>query len=145
MTSSFAQRSVYDKTVLNAVVWLLQIGLAVYLVIQSVISLYEGGAYIRETFDRIGIGQWFRHFTATAELAGSIGLLIPPLCGLAALGLAGVMIGAITTELSVRTPTGAVLPAILLVLYLIVAWYRWPTTKALVDSVLRRGSPGDHQ
>lgn len=127
-----------DKSVLNGVVWLLQIGLAVFLVYQSVISLYEGGAYIRETFDRIGIGQWFRHFTATVELLGCIGLLIPPLCGLAALGLVGVMIGAITTELSVRTPAGAVLPAILLVGFAVVAFYRWPETKALVNRVLRR-------
>ncbi len=135
---SLARRSTRDATVLNVAVWILQIGLAGYLVYQSVIPLYEGASYERETFDRIGFGQWFRHFTATVELLGCIGLLIPPLCGPAALGLAGVMIGAITTELSVRTPAGAVLPAILLVLYLIVAWYRWPTTKTLIDRVLKR-------
>lgn len=136
--NSLAGRSTRDATLLNVLVWILQIALAGYLVYQSVLPLYEGGSYERETFDRIGLGQWFRHFTATVELLGSIGLLIPPLCGLAALGLAGVMIGAIITEFSVRTPAGAVLPAILLALYLIVAWYRWPTTKALIEKVFRR-------
>lgn len=133
---SFARRSPKDANVLNVAIWVLQIGLAGYYVIYSAIPLYEGGAYIRETFERIGIGQWFRHFTATVEVAGAIGLLIPPLCGLAALGLVGVMIGAITTELSVRTPDGAVLPAILLVLCAVVAYYRWPQTVELVRRFL---------
>lgn len=133
----FARRSPYDKTVLNLVVWLLQIGLAVFMVVQSAIPLYQGGEYNIETFDRIGFGQWFRYFTATVETAGAIGLLIPPLSGLAALGLVGVMIGAITTELTVRTAAGAVLPAELLVLFAAVAWYRWPQTRALPDLARR--------
>lgn len=131
------RRSPYDKTVLNLVVWPLQIGLTVFIVVQSAIPLYQGGEYNIETFDRIGFGQWFRYFTATVETAGAIGLLIPPLSGLAALGLVGVMIGAITTELTVRTAAGAVLPAELLVLFAAVAWYRWPQTRALVDLVRR--------
>ncbi|WP_051399904.1 DoxX family protein [Haloechinothrix halophila] len=135
--SSFARRTPYDKTVLNAVCWLLQIALAVFLVVQSAIPLYQGGAYNIETFERIGFGQWFRHFTATVEVAGAIGLLIPALAGLAAMGLVGVMIGAITTELTVRTAAGAVLPAELLVLFALVAWYRWPQTKALPDLARR--------
>lgn len=132
-----ARRSPYDKNVVNYACWLLQAALAVYLVVYSAIPLFQGGAYNVETFDRIGFGQWFRYFTAAVETAGAIGLLIPPLSGLAALGLVGVMIGAITTELTVRTPAGAVLPAILLVLFAVVAWYRWPQTKALVDLVRR--------
>lgn len=134
---SLADRSPYKLSVTNIVCWLLQIGLAIFLVVQSAIPLYQGGAYNVETFDRIGFGQWFRHFTATVETVGAIGLLIPALSGLAALGLVGVMVGAITTELTVRTAAGAVLPAELLVLFAIVAWYRWPQTKALVESVRR--------
>lgn len=135
--SSFARRTPYDKTVFNVVCWLLQIALAVFMVVQSAIPLYQGGEYNIETFERIGLGQWFRHFTATVEVAGAIGLLIPPLAGLAALGLVGVMIGAITTELTVRTAAGAVLPAELLVLFALVAWYRWPQTTALPDLARR--------
>lgn len=135
--SRLARRSPYDMSLVNFAFWLLQVALAVYLVLLSAIPLFEGGAYNIETFDRIGFGQWFRYFTAAVETAGAIGLLIPPLSGLAALGLVGVMIGAITTELTVRVPAGAVLPAILLVLFAVVAWYRWPQTKALVELVRR--------
>lgn len=137
-----ARRSPYDRSLVNFGCWLLQVALAGYLVIFSAIPLFQGGAYNIETFDRIGFGQWFRYFTAAVETAGAIGLLIPPLSGLAALGLVGVMIGAITTELTVRAPAGAVLPAILLVLFAAVAWYRWPQTKALVNLVRRQAGPG---
>ncbi|MGH3467063.1 MAG: DoxX family protein [Thermocrispum sp.] len=100
--------------------------------------MFGGDSHITETFDRIGWGDWFRHLTAVVETAGAIGLLIPPLCGLAALGLIGVMAGAIVTEFAVRSPGGAVLPAILLVLFAVVAWYRWPQTAALAGRLPRR-------
>lgn len=132
-----ARRTPYDRSVLNLAFWLLQVALAAYLVIYSAIPLYQGGEYNIETFDRIGFGQWFRYFTATVETAGAVGLLIPPLCGLAALGLVGVMLGAITTELTVRSAAGAVLPAELLVLFALVAWYRWPQTRELPQVLSR--------
>jgi putative oxidoreductase len=127
-----------STSLVNVAVWILQLALAAYLVIFSALSMFTGDEHITETIDRVGLGQWLRYFTATVEVAGAIGLLIPMLCGLAALGLMGVMVGAIITELSVRTPAGAVLPAILLVLFAVVAWYRWPQTKALADRALRR-------
>lgn len=127
-----------STSLVNVAVWILQLALAAYLVIFSALSMFTGDEHITETINRVGLGQWLRYFTATVEVAGAIGLLIPMLCGLAALGLMGVMVGAIITELSVRTPAGAVLPAILLVLFAVVAWYRWPQTKALADRALRR-------
>jgi putative oxidoreductase len=45
-------------------------------------------------FGQIGAGQWLRYLTGTAELAGAVGLLIPPWAGLAAIGLAVDMAGA---------------------------------------------------
>lgn len=121
----------------NIAVWVLQVLLAAYLLVFSALPMFSGQAYIVETFDRVGIGQWFRYFTAVVESAGAIGLLIPRLAGLAALGLVGVMVGAVTTELAVRTPSGALLPAVLGVLFCVVAWYRWETTKALVTKLRR--------
>lgn len=44
------------------------------------------------------------------ELAGAIGLLIPRLAGAAALGLIGVMVGAVITQLFVLEPVWALLP-----------------------------------
>lgn len=119
----------------NAAVWALQLALAIYLAVFSALPMLRGDAYITETFDRIGFGDWFRHTTGIIELAGAVGLLIPILCGLAAMGLVGVMIGAIITEFSVRSPSGAIVPAVLLLLFAFVAWYRWPQTRAFADRV----------
>lgn len=135
--STRSTRSTRDTSPQNIAVWLLQLGLALYLIVFSAMPMFSGDAYIAETFDRIGWGDWFRHLTAVVETAGAIGLLIPALCGLAALGLIGVMLGAIVTEFAVRSPSGAVLPIILLVLFAVVAWYRLPQTMALADRVRR--------
>jgi putative oxidoreductase len=45
-------------------------------------------------FAEIGAGRWLQYFVGSAELAGGIGLLIPPLAVLAAAGLAADMLGA---------------------------------------------------
>jgi uncharacterized membrane protein len=82
--------------------------------------------------DEIGFGQWLRYFTGVLEIAGAIGLLIKPLCGLAALGLAGVMVGAVGTELFLVADGGPVLPAELLVVCLVVAFFRRHTILILL-------------
>ncbi|MGH3908681.1 MAG: DoxX family protein [Pseudonocardiaceae bacterium] len=77
--------------------------------------------------------QRINNRTGALELAGAIGLLIPRLCGLAALGLAGVMVGAIVIHLSVLpSVTLALIPALLVVVFGLVAWGRRAQTKALV-------------
>ena len=116
----------------DVVVWLLQIALAVYFVYSGV-SLF-GDDFVKK-FDEIGFGQWLRYLTGVLEIAGAVGLLIPRLCGLAALGLAGVMVGATATELFLLDNGDATLPAILLVLAAIVAWFRRDTIRALLDRV----------
>jgi putative oxidoreductase len=110
-------------------VWVLQVPLAAYF-FYSGFTLF-GDGYVRK-FDEIGLGQWLRYVTGVLEMAGAIGMLIPPLCGLAALGLAGVMVGAVGTELFLLENGDPVLPAILLVLALVVAWFRWDTVRALL-------------
>jgi len=49
-------------------------------------------------FADIGAGQWFRYVVGTLELAGAAGLLVPRLAGPAALGLTGLMTGALLTH-----------------------------------------------
>jgi putative oxidoreductase len=90
--------------------------------------LFAGGGKLAGTepmmdlFDTIGFGQWFRYVVGALEVAGAIGLLVPRLAGLAALGLSGVMAGAVVTELLIG---GAPLPpAVLAVLAALVAWGR---------------------
>nr|WP_232327781.1 DoxX family protein [Kibdelosporangium sp. MJ126-NF4]CEL13091.1 hypothetical protein [Kibdelosporangium sp. MJ126-NF4]CTQ98778.1 hypothetical protein [Kibdelosporangium sp. MJ126-NF4] len=89
-------------------------------------------------FDQIGLGDWFRYVTGAIELAGAIGMLIPRLAGLAALGLVVVMIGATVTNLLVLTPGMALVTITLGAASAVVAVARWSETRALVESLMRR-------
>ncbi|PSL56944.1 DoxX-like protein [Saccharothrix carnea] len=129
---SDAARANVGPNVGNIALWLLQVLLAAYFVYSGVSLL--GDDFVGK-FDKIGSGQWLRYVTGVLELAGALGLLVPRLCGLAALGLVGVMTGAVATELFVLgDPDGAVLPAILLVLAAVVAWFRRDTIRALLQA-----------
>ncbi|MGM1064398.1 DoxX family protein [Saccharothrix sp. Mg75] len=115
----------------NAVLWAVQVLLAAYF-IHSGVSLF-GDDFVGK-FERIGFGQWLRYVTGTLEIAGALGLLVPGLCGSAALGLVGVMAGAVCTELFVLGDTGgAVLPAELLAVAAVVAFFRRDTVRDLLQ------------
>lgn len=118
---------------LNITLWVLQILLAAFFVFAGVNKLFVHQQEMVDNFAKIGAGTWFRYFVGVLELAGGIGLLIPRLSGLAALGLAGVMVGAIFTHLFVLPPAHYALgPAVLVILFGLIAWGRWPQTKALL-------------
>jgi len=114
----------------NALLWTVQIALAAVFLYMSMLRL-TGAPSAVETFDRIGMGQWLRYVTGACELAGGIGLLIPPLAGLAAMGLVGVMIGATAADLLVLHPATAALTILLGVAAAVVAKLRWPQTRSL--------------
>jgi uncharacterized membrane protein YphA (DoxX/SURF4 family) len=115
--------------IVNIVLWIVQIALAAY-IIYSGYTLFSSSNIPK--FEEIGVGQWLRFVTGILEIAGGIGLLIPPLCGLAALGLTLVMIGAVITELFLVAKGGPVLPLILLVLFAAVAFFRRDTIMRLL-------------
>lgn len=117
--------------------WVLQVLLAINIAFAGVGKLTGMQAMV-DMFDSIGVGQWFRYVTGALEVAGAIGLLIPRLTGLAALGLVGVMIGAIATHLFIIGGS-PVLPIVLLIVAAIIAWGRRDSTLALLGS-LRRSS-----
>ncbi|WP_019904309.1 DoxX family protein [Methylobacterium sp. 77] len=72
-----------------------------------------------QTFDGIGIGQWFRYLTGAIEVASAVLLLLPSTRLVAAIALACTMLGAIVTHLAIIG--GTPLPAgMLLVLTLVV-------------------------
>jgi len=76
-----------------------------------------------EEFAKVGLGQWFRYFTAILEITGAIGLLIPRYAFYAAMLLVAVMAGAIVAHLAVLG--GSPAPAVtLLILSGIIAWLR---------------------
>jgi putative oxidoreductase len=123
---------------INATVWVAQILLAVFFAFAAAAKLL-GEPTAVASFESIGFGQWFRYLTGTCELAGAIGLLIPRLSGLAALGLVGVMVGATLTNLFLLPGMApvAVVTVLLGVVFGLIARYRWPHTKTLAD-LLRR-------
>ena len=96
----------------------------------------SGSPVMVDMFAEIGAGQWFRYLVGTLELAGAIGLLVPRLCGLAALGLAGVMAGAIVTNVFVLGES-PVLPLGYLLVAGLVAWLRRPAIRELVRKEVR--------
>lgn len=129
-STTTAARAGTRRRVGQVVIWLVQIGLA---------SQFVGGGVLKVTgdpamvamFDTIGVGQWLRLVVGLLEIAGAIGLLIPRLCGLAALGLAGIMIGAIITNVAVLQAS-PMIPAVFLIVAVVVAWLRRDRTAALL-------------
>ncbi|WP_329787542.1 DoxX family protein [Lentzea sp. DG1S-22] len=108
----------------NVVVWILQIALAVQFFLNGY-ALFTDQFVAK--FDDIGFGQWFRYLTGVLEIATAVGLLIPRICGLAALALAGIMAGAALTEMLLVTNGGiddATMPLVFMVWALVIAVYR---------------------
>ncbi|PJE95961.1 DoxX family protein [Streptomyces carminius] len=91
-----------------------------------------GAEKMIEFFDQIGAGHWLRYLTGTVEVIGALGLLVPRLTGLAALGLTGLMTGAVITNLITGTPS--LLAFALLPLVAVLAWGRRDRTTALLRS-----------
>ena len=54
-----------------------------------------------DEFERVGLGQWFRYFTALLELGGAALLLWPSTTAFGALALATVSVGAFLAQLLV--------------------------------------------
>jgi putative oxidoreductase len=115
---------------LTIALWVLQALLALQFVMAGLAKLFGDPAMV-EMFATIGIGQWFRYVVGALEIAGALGVLIPLVSGLAALGLVCLMIGATLTNLFVLGAS-PLLPIVLLVLGALVAWGRWSETRSLI-------------
>ena len=87
-------------------------------------------------FSDIGAGQWLRYVVGVLELAGAVGLLVPRLAGLAALGLAALMTGALVTQVAVLDGL-PVIEAVFLVASAAIVYTRRPEVRALVMRVRR--------
>jgi hypothetical protein len=142
VTSRFAVSRPYAHrpiaVAFDVLLWTVQVLLAAYFVYSA--SLLFGGGLVGK-FDEIGFGQWLRYLTGTLELAGAVGLVVPFLSGLAAFGLAGVMAGAVGTELFLLTGGDPLLPALLGGLAVVIAVARWRTVRpglARIMAALRR-------
>ena len=119
----------------STLLWAAQIPLATLFVVVAVPKLTGSQQAVQE-FGLIGAGQWLRYFVGTAELAGAIGLLTPWLAGLAAAGLAAVMVGA--TIINVAGGGGLVfLTAPLCAACALLAYARRQQIKALWAAIRR--------
>jgi uncharacterized membrane protein YphA (DoxX/SURF4 family) len=118
--------------------WILQLFLASQFVMAGVMKL-SGNELMVDMFTEIGAGQWFRYLVGALEVAGALGLLIPRLCGLAALGLVGVMTGALITNVFVLGYSPVVALAYLLGAGLI-AWFRRSAIRELLAGRVRAAS-----
>ena len=116
---SLSQNRPRSRT-LNIVLWSLQIFLATVFFLAGSAKLF-GQPIMVATFEKIGIGQWFRYTTGIVEVTGAALLLIPKSTVVGAVMLCVTMIGAVTAHILVigGNPT---LAAVLLVLSAFVAW-----------------------
>lgn len=108
---------------LNRGLWALQILLSVVFLLAGSGKL-AGAEPMVATFERIGLGQWFRVLTGGLEILAAVLLLIPRPAGVGALLLAVTMLGAVLTHLFVigGSPVAAF---ILMILAVFVVWGRW--------------------
>jgi uncharacterized membrane protein YphA (DoxX/SURF4 family) len=88
-----------SKTI-NILTWVLQIVAALAFLAAGGAKLAGAQAMVA-TFQKIGVGQWFRYLTGFLEVVGAIGLLIPRFTFYAAALLVMVMIGAVITHLAI--------------------------------------------
>ena len=119
----------------NVALWVLQVLLALQFAMAGLAKVGGDPAMV-EMFAAIGVGQWFRYAVGALEIAGAVGVLVPRLCGPAALGLVCLMLGATITNVFVLGAS-PLLPIVLMVVSAVVAWGRWPQTKALAGMLGR--------
>jgi uncharacterized membrane protein YphA (DoxX/SURF4 family) len=119
----------------NLALWALQVLLAVMFAMAGLSKVFGDQAMV-EMFATIGVGQWFRYVVGALEIAGAVGVLIPRLSGLAALGLVCLMAGATVTNLFVLGAS-PFLPLLLLAVGAVVAWGRRSRTRALLSGHAR--------
>lgn len=74
-----------------------------------------GVEMLHQSFQLMGLPEWFGYFIGFCELSGAIGLLIPRLSATAAAGLAIIMLGAVGFHI-IFTPLSAGVPALVLAL-----------------------------
>jgi uncharacterized membrane protein len=131
-TTEAASPAANRGRVLNIALWALQALLALQFAMGGLAKVFGDPAMV-EMFAAIGIGQWFRYVVGALELAGAVGVLIPRLSGLAALGLVCLMAGATLTNVLVLD-ANPLLPIALMLVSAVVALGRWPRTRALASN-----------
>lgn len=111
----------------NIIAWILQVLLGLAFIASGFNKLRDLPATIN-MFGSMGLPSLLAYVIGGAELLGGIGLLVPRLTRLAAIGLLIIMIGAVFMH-ATKIPGGLAggKPAlVLLVLLAVLLWLRWP-------------------
>ncbi|RWX12889.1 DoxX family protein [Rhizobium leguminosarum] len=102
--------------------WALRIFLAIAFIGAGIFKLSGHPAAIEE-FDQVGLGQWFRYFTAATEILGAVLLLWPRTVFHGAVLMGAVCVGAFVAQLTALH--GDIIHTIVLaVIFAIIAW-KW--------------------
>ena len=109
------------SAMLDVAFWVLQLLLAAVFLIAGTTKLAGAQMHV-ETFEKLGVGQWFRYFTGSIEVIAAIMIIVPRTVVVGAALLSATMIAAIETQLVVIGGS-PVPPLVLLVLAAVVAWY----------------------
>jgi uncharacterized membrane protein YphA (DoxX/SURF4 family) len=118
---------------LHRTLWVLQVVLGLFFIVASAAPKLLSEPSTVQGFEDMGAAPWFRYFIGLVELAGGIGLLVPRLAGLAAVGLALLMVGAAITQAFIVDGGALVFtPIVLLVLFVFLAWGRRASIRQLV-------------
>ncbi len=81
-------------------VWVLRVVTGALFLAAAVMKFSSQPQMVAE-FDTVGLGQWFRYFTAALELAGGLAILVPRLSIAGAAILLTVDIGAFIAQVTV--------------------------------------------
>jgi uncharacterized membrane protein YphA (DoxX/SURF4 family) len=111
---------------LKTVMWVLSILLACLFLFAGLSKLLTPEKMLAQWV----YARWFLTVIGVCETLGGIGLLIPRLAALAALGLCGIMVGAIYTLVSHHLLKELPVPIVVLILLIVVMSLRRKETKA---------------
>jgi putative oxidoreductase len=104
-----------------------ELGLGLMFIAAGLVKL-SGMAFMVELFTSLGFGQWLRYVIALVELSGGVLLITGHLEYLAALALAGIMIGATVSSVIVfdRSP---IPPGLTFLALVVLAWKHHPSDR----------------
>ncbi|MDX3071925.1 DoxX family protein [Streptomyces sp. NPDC088354] len=108
----------------NAVLWTLQIVLALFFAFASAMPKLIAHPSAVQSFDTIGYGTWFMYLIGTLELAGAVGLVLPRLAGITAIAFIGLMTGAALFQIACFDGENVATPVVIGLLMGLVAWRR---------------------
>ena len=123
MTHVIQTNSHRSSKVKDIALWFLQALVAAAFLIAGV-GKVSGQPLMVQTFEKIGVGQWFRYVTGGIEVSAAILLLIPRFTPIGAALLVFTMIGAVITHLAVIG--GSPVPPLMLGVFAgIILWGRF--------------------